>query len=363
MKNLILTLMVLLICSCSNSDRTTDSHESDANELLPADSAVSAIADSLIAADPKLAVNQALELLASPSEDYDSVACAMVVLQLAPDTLEGVDKSARLHALGRGYIKQGILEAGLPMVLEAKWLYKSNGEIEGMFSTTRTLLETYVKYGSHRGLRRVIEEFLSSDTWRMTPQLAQDMAQEMLDHDKLADENQTQTALIERRLETERNRNFRNIAIGGLVLMMCLIVILWQSNRLHRQYNLAKDMELEELQRKLQNMKGILEAETAASSLSSMFEVEEAKDLARFRRAFEKAHPGFIRGLHDESPRLTDSDDILIMMIIKGYSSEEVSQLLSISRASVNSARYRVRTKLGLGKSTDLKEFLLSRLG
>lgn len=51
------------------------------------------------------------------------------------------------------------------------------------------------------------------------------------------------------------------------------------------------------------------------------------------------------------------------MLIYLRHSTEEISVYLNISRTSVNSARYRIRSKLKLGKGDNLDKFLQEREG
>ena len=80
-----------------------------------------------------------------------------------------------------------------------------------------------------------------------------------------------------------------------------------------------------------------------------------------FRRAFSSLYPGFIANLKNDYPTLTPGDELLCMLIFLRHTTDEISIYLNISRASVNSARYRLRQKLGLGKTDDLDDFLSRR--
>ena len=48
------------------------------------------------------------------------------------------------------------------------------------------------------------------------------------------------------------------------------------------------------------------------------------------------------------------------MLIYMKQSNEEIALCLGITRMSVNTARYRIRTRLGLPKDVDLDEFIAS---
>lgn len=80
-----------------------------------------------------------------------------------------------------------------------------------------------------------------------------------------------------------------------------------------------------------------------------------------FRRAFSSLYPGFIASLKSDYPTLTPGDELLCMLIFLRHTTDEISIYLNISRASVNSARYRLRQKFELGKTDDLDDFLSQR--
>lgn len=80
-------------------------------------------------------------------------------------------------------------------------------------------------------------------------------------------------------------------------------------------------------------------------------------------RAFNAMYPRYAEDLRRDYPSLTDTDLMLCMLIYLKHTTEEISDYLNISRASVNSARYRIRTKLKLTKEDDLNKYLQTREG
>lgn len=88
-----------------------------------------------------------------------------------------------------------------------------------------------------------------------------------------------------------------------------------------------------------------------------------ASQEALFRRYFMEIYPHFIPDLRRDFPTVTANDELISMLIYMKYSSEEIALNLGISRQSVNTARYRLRKKLGLDKETDLDMFMTSRKG
>lgn len=86
-------------------------------------------------------------------------------------------------------------------------------------------------------------------------------------------------------------------------------------------------------------------------------------NLGPFRRTFLAVYSRFVDDLRRDYPSLTDTDMVFCMLIFLQHSTQEISASLNISRASVNSARYRLRSKLRLAKEENLDKFLQSRQG
>ena len=78
----------------------------------------------------------------------------------------------------------------------------------------------------------------------------------------------------------------------------------------------------------------------------------------RFRRAFNVLFPNFIPMLKQDYSKLTKSDELLCMLLYLRHTTDEIAVYLGISKASVNSARYRLRTKFALPKDVELDTFI-----
>lgn len=83
-------------------------------------------------------------------------------------------------------------------------------------------------------------------------------------------------------------------------------------------------------------------------------------DLLPFFSNFEKIYPNFAKSLQKTIPGITANELKLCAMLRLNLSAKEVSQLFSITPASVNKARYRIRKKIGLNSKDDLFVFLSS---
>lgn len=81
-------------------------------------------------------------------------------------------------------------------------------------------------------------------------------------------------------------------------------------------------------------------------------------DEIKFRKAFMTLHPHFLANLRRNFPLLTSADELLCMLIYLKVPPLDMAAALGISRASLNSARYRIRKRLNLDKDTSLDTFL-----
>ena len=88
----------------------------------------------------------------------------------------------------------------------------------------------------------------------------------------------------------------------------------------------------------------------------------EKDDELRFRKNFNDLYPGFIDKLRHEYPNLTSGNELLCMLIALNMKNEEIALALGISRDSLATSRYRLRSRLNLSKDTDLDNFIKSRI-
>lgn len=79
-----------------------------------------------------------------------------------------------------------------------------------------------------------------------------------------------------------------------------------------------------------------------------------------FRKLFGNIHPGFIEHLRRDYPSLTPGNELLCMLIRMRKNNDEIALALGISRESVTTSRYRLRSRLNLSKDQDLNEFIQS---
>lgn len=116
---------------------------------------------------------------------------------------------------------------------------------------------------------------------------------------------------------------------------------------------------IEELHEKLSQRDNNDLVEKVTESLTPTLLCGEDED--QFRRAFARLHPAFLKSLRHDFPTLTPNDELVLMLIYLKVPPVDISLCMGISRASLNSIRYRIRKKMNLDKDTDLDTFICSR--
>ena len=74
---------------------------------------------------------------------------------------------------------------------------------------------------------------------------------------------------------------------------------------------------------------------------------------------FERIHHNFFEKLMEMNPKLTKRELRLCAFVKMNLANKEISPLLNISVRGVETARYRVRKKLGIDHDLSFHEFLI----
>lgn len=109
------------------------------------------------------------------------------------------------------------------------------------------------------------------------------------------------------------------------------------------------------------NSTGNIRKELLRMAESAGNELKRGDTVNDLQIQIEKIHPGFTETLKLKHPQLTAKDLKLCSFIRLGLSSKEISGLQNITPGSVEIARVRLRKKLKLSKTRDLKQFLENR--
>lgn len=91
--------------------------------------------------------------------------------------------------------------------------------------------------------------------------------------------------------------------------------------------------------------------------------IKEASENPRaFARDFLAIHPQFEQALKERSTSISSHDILLCILIVLDVSKEDIANVLKIRPESLNVARHRLRTKLGLSRYDNLYTILRSKL-
>jgi hypothetical protein len=82
-----------------------------------------------------------------------------------------------------------------------------------------------------------------------------------------------------------------------------------------------------------------------------------------FQQQFERLEPSFLKNILHDFPALTPSDLKILTLTRMNLGSREMADILKISIQSTNTARYRLRKRLGLAEEDSLENFVLTFAG
>lgn len=175
-------------------------------------------------------------------------------------------------------------------------------------------------------------------------EIEESKAQRQRDRQTIHDRQQE---IIEQLQSEAKRQHIQTAATIGILLLViaAITIILIRYRKVHRQ-NEAENKELRD----------VLQQETVGALLSNTIKDEEERTKAEAQ--LEQVRPGFFVKLKEINPELTDSDLRLCTYISIGMRAKEIAQHLSVTPDSVNTARYRLRKKLGIQQGEKLDDFL-----
>ena len=162
----------------------------------------------------------------------------------------------------------------------------------------------------------------------------------------------------------------RVILILSVLLLLgavCLIIQYRRLRRQERESHLNAMNRLLSAQRELNRRNETLSAELEQAAHTEVIDTVRQQlnpsllsgdDEVRFRQSFAALHPRYLPRLRNRCPEITKSDELVCMLVYLRQNTDEIALALGISRASVNSARSRIRKKLGMQKEESLDEYL-----
>ena len=201
--------------------------------------------------------------------------------------------------------------------------------------------------------------------------------------------------------EIQKRKVINQAAIGGGLLSLVILLILYRSNQLKKQKNkelfekneaisqlrdTEKKMSEETLALKERELTAITMLSHERNSLlkqlgdqigglSDKVDDEVIPDLREIKRTiksnlndeswstfmyqFEKVHPDFFNVLKSKFPAITQHDLRLCAYIKVGMDNKEIANISNVTTPSVKKSINRLKKKMGLDVETDLRQFLM----
>lgn len=106
----------------------------------------------------------------------------------------------------------------------------------------------------------------------------------------------------------------------------------------------------------------VASGEPADAGLKKLEQAISALDCSQIEKDYSmyvESHDGFAKVLKEHVPDLTSQDVRLCILIKKGLTTKDIAGLTNRSVRSVESARFRLRKKLGIKTSEDIYDFLM----
>lgn len=331
-----------------------------------------------------LARAQAWYLIEHADQYPDSLAPAVKALErINADSLGSLFKSGHMFILGQGYAELGNPAKGIPMMEEALRTYREREDKEMVAYGDKMLLHTYATLGDYRRMGPLYLEYEAladsqERSLRSDAVLGAEFRYRI--HEKEAE--------LERARATEHLHNrmiaylWIAVALGALLTIGASVITVRHVRRMRQQRRELK-RRIESLLTRQKNANAATEQlQEAVERLGKELQDRERREQEinignlvkhltpspltdeterELRRSFEVLYPHFLRDLRKDYPQLTPSDELLCMLIYMHQNNEGIALCLGITRMSVNTARFRLRKKLGLDKETDLNDFLTSR--
>lgn len=316
-------------------------------------------------------------LILSRDPSRDSVDLAVSLLRNISAVDEYHDFTEYDAALGYGLYLQGNKEEGIGMMESAVDKLRELGDLEMTFLEMRRLIEVYNREKMFDKVSRLYNEYnlLSDSMSRARHNL--DLMIAKVRSDVAAKDRENR--VLHEKLQDKHHQNLVIVAASIFFAIIAALIII-----VSRRYSLKMKRRRDaERARRISAEACISEAhnerDTALERIETIKreisgQIATSTDIlyrpqplgsngGQFMRAFNAMYPRYAEDLRRDYPSLTDTDLMLCMLIYLKHTTEEISDYLNISRASVNSARYRIRTKLKLTKEDDLNKFLQTREG
>lgn len=303
--------------------------------------------------------------------DPDTLARAIAVFrEMVADSTRRNDTLAFL--LGLGLTRTGNFAEGIPLMENATRNFEEQGYGESIAWAYDFLMRSYTAAGMYDKAGRLFPRYRQiRDSLKIEENTKASIAADIRYESALKEEKN-------RSLEAElslRHRSFIYLCMVAVLLTVLLGVSIFYIFQRRKSQRIERELfrrQISDMLSSQQEINGNIEAMSQELKEKGREDLTEAlrdqlqpsllsdADEKRFRQAFAALYPRFLQRLHARCPELTKSDELFCMLIMLNQSTDQIALALGILRASVNSARYRLRRKFNLAPDVDLDTFLTS---
>ena len=295
-----------------------------------------------------------------------------------------IEKTRLLSIISSLKFERGKLSEALSNINEALSIAYEQGLNREKINLLDNKKEILYKLGDLVRVQSVNEELLQINKANISEQ-----NRDMLINIELKNELSAGLALLNK----QKDQRKLILAFSGLSILILGLVIFSirnqylasiQAKKLAEQSKLVAELQLKTTERELRNVStAIMEKNEMLESLkkdvnyASQFlsnsdskhliqplksKLDDASlgksDWAEFKGHFDRAYPNFFDELSKINKNLTIQDLRLCAYLKSGQTTKEVAQFTGLSVRSIESRRYRLRKKLGLGRNNSLFDFI-----
>lgn len=290
-----------------------------------------------------------------------------------------------LHWLGRIYLAEGKADSALLKLKEAlqllqqptNYLLQNRPYLEAAFYT---MADAYRSAGNSDSFNHYFNLYsrLHDSVQTVVARSGLDVAQMRIDQEK----NRYTVQLLQREKQSEELK--RNFLIVAILLLSVITVLVLNRQRLKSNYQqrlalqqkaaaeaeteaakeqlslftqnvIEKTALIEKLQHQLQQSEINNEQQQLLEEVSHQTILTE-EDWEKFKRLFERLHPGFFNRLKEKTPGITLAELRMAALTRLHLSTKEMASLLGISVDSVHKTRQRLRQRLQVPAEANLEE-------
>lgn len=272
--------------------------------------------------------------------------------------------------LGLAQTLRGNPDTGFPMMEEATRQFVEQQYNESIDFAYTWLMKMYAAHGKEHQLARLYPAYQAmSDTIHREDKTWAVIAANVR-YESGRQEERNKSLAIE--IDQKRQMLVYMNTIWGLTSLLLIgsVIFLIKSRRQRRK---EKEFHQKQLENLLASQKELnLKNERLSQELEKAMHnqtIDQVRQMLnptllsgeqelQFRQSFAALYPRYLPNLRSHYPELTKSDELFCMLIYLNQNTDEIALSLGISRASVNSARSRIRKKLGLKKEDSLEQAL-----